>query len=123
MNFIEKLGYGGITTVIGLIIVFSGLIIIVLCLYLMSSVFKSIDRKKAEKAAQPAPAVPEPEEAPAPEAEAPSEETNDDELIAVLAAAVAAFCAQSGTQDVRIKSVRRVSSWKNVARSEQILKL
>ena len=64
-----------------------------------------------------------PEAAPAPEVEAPAEEANDDELIAVIAAAVATFCAQSGTQDVRIKSVRRVSSWKNVARSEQILKL
>ena len=123
MNLLEKLGYGGITTVIGLIIVFVGLIIIVLALYLMSSVFKRIDRKKAEKAAQAAPAAPEPEAAPAPAVEAPAEEANDDELIAVIAAAVVAFCAQSGTQDVRIKSVRRVSSWKNVARSEQILKL
>ena len=123
MNLLEKLGYGGITTVIGLIIVFVGLIIIVLALYLMSSVFKRIDRKKAEKAAQAAPAAPEPEAAPAPAVEAPTEEANDDELIAVIAAAVATFCAQSGTQDVRIKSVRRVSSWKNVARSEQILKL
>ncbi len=123
MNLLEKLGYGGITTVIGLIIVFVGLIIIVLSLYLMSSVFKRIDRKKAEKAAKAEPAAPEPEAAPAPAVEAPAEEANDDELITVIAAAVAAFCAQSGTQDVRIKSVRRVSSWKNVARSEQILKL
>ena len=63
--------------------------------------------------------------APAPAA-APAEETvteevtDDSELIAVIAAAIAAF---DGTgKKIAVKAVRRISGWKNAARTEQIFK-
>ena len=122
MSILDKLGYGGITTVIGLLIVFTGLAIIIGCLYAMAGVFKAIDKKKVEKleaekkAAEAAAAQNVVSE---PEAE---EKVNDDELIAVIAAAIAAY--DFGGKKVAIKSVRRVnaSGWKNAARNEQIYK-
>ena len=50
MSILGKIGYGGITTVIGLIIVFTGLIIIIACLYAMAAIFKKINSNKARKA-------------------------------------------------------------------------
>ena len=120
MSILGKIGYGGITTVIGLIIVFTGLIIIIACLYAMAAIFKKINRNRARKAealkaAEPQPAQP---EAPA-QAEEPKQE-DESELIAVIAAAIAAF--DFGSRPVRIKSIRRVNGWKNAARTEQVYK-
>lgn len=121
MSIWDKIGYGGITAVIGIIIVFTGLLIIIGCLVLMSKAFKAAEKckqKKAEKAAAQTPAP-----APAPVAEVavePEEVTDDSELIAVIAAAIAAF--DFGGKSVAIKSVRRVNGWKNAARSEQVYK-
>lgn len=124
MNFLDKLGYGGITAVIGMLIVFTGLAIIIGALYLMAAIFRKIDKKKAEaaaaaKAAVEAEAVPAPAAAPAEEM-VTEEVTDDSELIAVIAAAIAAF---DGTgKKIAVKAVRRISGWKNAARTEQIYK-
>ena len=121
MSFLDKLGYGGKAMVIGLLIVFTGLIIIILCLKLMAAIFNGIQKKKAKKAEQeriaaekaaPAETIAEPEP------EAP--EGDDTELIAVISAAVAAFLGSAAP--VKIKSVKRVNGWKNAARTEQIFK-
>ncbi len=128
MSFLDKRGYGGKAMVIGLLIVFTGLIIIILCLKLMAAIFSGIEKKKAkkaeaerkaaeraaEKAAQAAPV----KEVAEPEPEAP--EGDETEIIAVISAAVAAFMG-SGVP-VKIKSVKRVNGWKNAARTEQIFK-
>ncbi|MBO7385756.1 MAG: OadG family protein [Clostridia bacterium] len=128
MSFLDKLGYGGKAMVIGLLIVFTGLIIIILSLKLMAAIFNGIQKKKAKKAEQEriaaekaarkteqaAPA----EQIAEPEPEAP--EGDDMELIAVISAAVAAFMGSAAP--VRIKSVKRVNGWKNAARTEQIFK-
>ncbi|MBQ9409651.1 MAG: OadG family protein [Clostridia bacterium] len=123
MNFIEKLGYGGTATVIGLLIVFAGLTIIIASLNVMAAVFKMIENRKAAKLAAAAPKAEEP--APAVPA-APVVETEDvqdeSELIAVIAAAIAAFDFGNGAKPVRIKSVKRVSGWKSAARTEQLYK-
>ena len=121
MSILDKLGYGGITAVIGMLIVFFGLVIIIGCLYLMAGIFKSLDNnKKAAAAAEAAKAAPVEEPALAPVQEEETEEVNDDELIAVIAAAIAAF--DFGGKSVAIKSVRRVSGWKSAARTEQVYK-
>lgn len=114
MSVLEKLGYGGIVTVIGMVIVFVGLIILVFCVKAMGGIFKSIDQKK-EAEAQPAPSV---QPAPAPVPAATGESVSDPQLIAVIAAALAAF-DDSGKRLV-IRKVRRVNGWKDAARSEQI---
>ena len=119
-NFLSTLGYGGTVAIIGLCIVFVGLSILILCVWLMARVFDSINAKKdaAEKAAAakaaPAPA---PVAAPAP---APVEEpvVDDAELIAVISAAIAAFDNSGKTLVVR--KVRRVSAWNRSSREEQV---
>ena len=128
MSFLDKLGYGGKAMVIGLLIVFTGLIIIILCLKLMAAIFNGIQKKKAkkaeaerkaaEKAAQKAAQAAPVQEIAEPEPEAP--EWDDLELIAVISAAVAAFIGSGAP--VKIKSVKRVNGWKNAARAEQVLK-
>ena len=128
MSFLDKLGYGGKAMVIGLLIVFTGLIIIILCLKLMAAIFNGIQKKKAkkaeaeriaaEKAAQKAAQAAPVQQIAEPEPEAP--EGDDMELIAVISAAVAAFMGSAAP--VKIKSVKRVNGWKNAARTEQIFK-
>ncbi|MBQ3669685.1 MAG: OadG family protein [Clostridia bacterium] len=123
MNWLEKLGYGGTATVIGLLIVFAGLTIIIVSLKIMAAVFKMVENRKAAKLAAQAPKA----EAPVPAAEpataeVPVEVTDDNELIAVIAAAIAAFDFGNGNKPVKIKSIKRVSGWKSAARTEQLYK-
>ena len=120
MNILRSLGYGGKMMVIGMLVVFFGLAILILLISLMSAIFKKINKSKAEKAAAaaaaaaPAP-VPEIEE----EADAAEADTvTDPQLIAVIAAAIAAF-DQSG-KNLVVRKVRRAPGWKGSARQEQI---
>lgn len=116
----NALGYGGIVAVIGMLIVFFGLIILICCIWLMGKFFQAVANKKVEKPAEPAPAA----AAPAPIAEAPAAAdegiVDDAQLIAVIAAAIAAF-DQSGKRLV-VRKVRRVNGWNNAARREQVYK-
>lgn len=91
----EALSVGGLTTFIGLLIVFSVLVILMLVLYLFKVIFyKGHDEAKP---AVKAPEVP----------QAVEIETDEDELIAVLTAAVAASLKTS-TYNLHIKSYRRI---------------
>lgn len=131
MSFLEivqkslsRLGYGGITAVIGILIVFVGLTIIIFSLVIMAKLFQAFEKRKAEKAqrAAAAEAAASAEAVPAEvqEEETESETVEDGELIAVIAAAIAAFDFDG--KPVAIKSVRRVNGWKNAARNEQVFK-
>ena len=124
-EFLSNLGYGATTAVIGIAVVFVGLILIILSIYGISAILNIGKNKKKEEAA----AAPISEPAPAPVVEsAPAEEaaeeivpvTDDNELIAVIAAAIAAM--DGGSKPLVIRSVRRVNGWKNAARAEQVLK-
>ncbi len=114
----EALSTGGITTLIGLAIVFGVLVIlmIVLCL------FKVFFYKEPAKKAAPVAAPVEPA-APAPAAEAEEDVEDEEELIAVLTAAVAASLNTS-TYNLQIKSYRRVPNkrpaWNNAGLRETI---
>ena len=121
MNIMNALGYGGIVAVIGMLIVFAGLTILIVILSLMGKVFQAADSKKAAKPAAAAPAPV--EAAPAPAAPAPvvEEEVVDDaQLIAVIAAAIAAF--DNSGKSLVVRKVRRVNGWNNAARREQVYK-
>ena len=127
MSISAILAYGGQVTAIGLLIVFTGLFIIIGCIDLMSALFKmggkaaeNRARRKAERAA--AKAEPAPVETPAPVQEVVSAPEQDDlvtdpQLIAVIAAAIAA--TDSGRTLV-VRSVRRASGWKRAAREEAV---
>ena len=119
----NALAYGGITAVIGMLIVFAGLIILIGAVKIMGWVFARITASKEAKvkaaaeaaaraAAQAAPVV---ESEPEPVAE---EVTDDSELIAVIAAALAAYT--DSDKQLVVRKVRRVSGWNRTARAEQV---
>ena len=94
----DALSTGGMTTVVGLGIVFAVLVILMIVLYLFKLIFYKEPKKLVTK---------EPE-APKEATEVKSEATEDeDELIAILTAAVAASLNTS-TYNLQIKSYRRV---------------
>lgn len=119
-KLLSNLGYGAVVAVIGLAVVFLGLVLIIASIYAISWVLKKLTGEKKEKA-------PKAEEAPAP-VSAPAAEpvveeiavTDDNELIAVITAAIAAM--DGGNKNFVVRSVRRVSGWKNAARAEQVYK-
>lgn len=136
-ELLGNLGYGAIVAVIGILFVFIGLILIICAIYAISGLLKKIEKagekrreRKAEKAAAKEiekAAEPVVEAVPAPQpasvegiAQETEEVTDDNELIAVIAAAIAAM--DGGSKPFVIRSVRRVAGWKNAARAEQILK-
>ena len=128
MNILGKIVYGLQVAAIGLVVVFLGLAILIAFITLMAQVFKAIDGKKADKAAEAkraeeaaraaeaakaaaAPAAVEPE----PVAE---DVTDDGALIAVIAAAIAAFT--DSDKQLVVRRVRRVSGWNRAGRTEQV---
>ena len=129
MSVGAKLIYGAQVTAIGLVVVFLGLAILIGFITLMAQVFKAIDASKNEKAkalaaaqAAEAAAAAKAAAAQAPKAVEPEpvveEVTDDAELIAVIAAAIAAF-TDSDKQRV-VRRVRRVSGWNRAGRAEQV---
>ena len=119
MNTMNPVAYGLIVAVIGIAVVFVMLTILIAFVWALGKLIqKLVNRAEAKKAAAAAAAAP----APAPVVEAPVVEeapaVDDAELIAVIAAAIAAF-DNSGKRLV-VRKVRRVPGWKDAARSEQI---
>ena len=123
----SKILYGLQVTAIGLVVVFMGLAILIGFITLMAQVFKAIDGKKAARlkaeeaaaafaAAAAAKAAPAP--APVVEPEPVAEEVDDAQLIAVIAAAIAAYT--DGNKQLVVRKVRRVSGWNRASRAEQV---
>lgn len=100
-------GSVGILTITGILVVFLILAILIFFFWLMGTIFKAVDKSKAEKkaaaeaekAAIPAPVV---------ETAAVEEEEADDEeeIVAVISAAIAAYAEAEGTA-YTIKSISR----------------
>ncbi len=132
-DFMATLGnaltYGGMVTVIGLLVVFTGLALLIVVLMLMAQFFKAFGksqqkraeakqaRREAKKPAEEKPAV-----APAAPVETvEAEEVVDDtELIAVIAAAIAAY--EPDGKKLVVRRVRRVGGWNRAAREEQAVR-
>lgn len=115
MKILDALGYGGIVAVIGMLIVFVGLTILILCISAMGAIFKHRDQKKKSEPKAVTEAAPAPAAAPVVES---VQEITDPQLIAVISAALAAF-DQSGKRLV-VRKVRRVPAWNSAARAEQV---
>lgn len=98
----------GIITITGLLVVFLILGILIFLFWGMGLIFKTIDKKKLQKAeAAKAAAVSSAPAAPVVIDEADEEEySDDDEIIAVISAAVAAYSEQDG-KAYEIRSIRR----------------
>ena len=121
MSILDKLGFAFLVMLIGMLIVFFGLVILICLIKLMSIVVGALTGKKKEKAA-PAPA---PVVVPEPVAEAAAEETGleSDELIAVITAALSAF-NKDGNKTLVVRSVRRAAAktpaWAKAGRADQL---
>jgi Na+-transporting methylmalonyl-CoA/oxaloacetate decarboxylase gamma subunit len=104
----EKMSKAGLNTIISISIVFCVLILISL-LIACFNIFPYLEKKKAEKARAAAPALEPKEPAATPAvsaAPAAASATDDTELIAVIAAAIAAGTGTS-TSDFVVRSIRR----------------
>ena len=111
----SKLFLGLSTTVIGMLVVFTGLVILILCIYGMTTITGRLKKAAAPKEASapaPLPAQEEPE----------TEEEDDGALIAVLSAAIAAVWQDESTGFVvrRVKRIQNSTARARAARDEQI---
>ncbi len=118
---IAKLQYGLSVAFVGLATVFVGLIILIGLIKVLEKVMGGMNKKQT---AAPAPAPAPAPVAPVVEAEP---EVDDGELIAVIAAAVAAAMEAAGESEEPkgfvVRSIRRVNNapaWNRAGREEQI---
>ena len=127
MNNMNPVAYGLITAIIGIAVVFAMLTILIAFVWFMgkliSGMVNSREARAKAKAAAAAVPAPAPAPAPAPVVEAPAVEesvVDDAQLIAVIAAAIAAF--DNSGKNLVVRKVRRVNGWNNAARREQVYK-
>ena len=114
----NALTYGGMVTIIGLLVVFFGLALLIVILMGMAEIFKAIDKRGQSKQQAAQPVAPAPAPAPVPEVAEEEEVVDDTELIAVIAAAIAAY--EPDGKKLVVRRVRRVGGWNRAAREEQI---
>ena len=125
MSVFGKIIYGLQVTAIGLVVVFLGLTILICAVTIMGKFMEKATAKKeakaraeAEAAARAAAAAaPAPVQAAEPEP-VMEDVTDDSELIAVIAAAIAAF--DNSGKSLVVRRVRRVTGWNRAARAEQV---
>ena len=103
-------------TIIGLLVVFFGLALLIVILMGMAEIFKAIDKRGQNRRQAAQPVAPAP--APVPEVAEEEEVVDDTELIAVIAAAIAAY--EPDGKKLVVRRVRRVGGWNRAAREEQI---
>ena len=125
MSVFGKIIYGLQVAAIGLVVVFLGLTILICAVTVLGKLMENAAAKKeakvraeAEAAARAAAAAaPAPVQAAGPEPVV-EDVTDDSELIAVIAAAIAAF--DNSGKSLVVRRVRRVSGWNRAARAEQV---
>ncbi|MBO2516679.1 MAG: hypothetical protein CW338_05270 [Clostridiales bacterium] len=118
MSFGDKFVLGLSTMAIGMLVVFSGLVILIFCIWVMGKVNA---RKKAARAPKTVQEVP----APVPQIEETvrnEQDVTDDSLIAAITAAVACVWDKEDTGFVvrRIRRYPAQPSWQSAARDEQM---
>jgi len=115
----DKLMLGLSTTGVGMLVVFFGLVILIVCIYGMTSITGREKKQKKQVAPAPVPAPAAPVEEPAVE-----EEADDLSVIAAITAAIAAVWQEEGNNTgFVVRRVRRVQSSTaraRAARDEQI---
>lgn len=99
--------YVGAVVISGLAIVFAALIILILLVWIMGKIFDKLNAKKSDGNAKKAPAAESSKPAPVNISAAPAADADDEsEVLAVIAAAVAAMSEEYGTP-LRIHSIKR----------------
>ena len=124
MNNMSPVAYGLVTAIIGMLVVFAMLTILIAFVWFMGKLISGmVNSREAKAAAKAAAAAAAAAPAPAPVVEAPVVEepaVDDAQLIAVIAAAIAAF--DNSGKNLVVRKVRRVNGWNNAARREQVYK-
>lgn len=115
----EALSTGLLTTIVGMVIVFAILVLLTFCMYgLKLFAGKGPEAEAASKPAPPPPVETEPVSPPVPEVK-----QDDGAIIAVIAAAIAAYTGNR-VSDIKVSSIRRVASvetgWAAQARRDLI---
>ena len=119
MNNMNPVAYGLITAIIGMLVVFAMLTILIAFVWFMGKLISGmVNSREAKAAAKAAAAAAAAAPAPAPVVEEPV--VDDAQLIAVIAAAIAAF--DNSGKNLVVRKVRRVNGWNNAARREQVYK-
>ena len=123
MSVFGKIIYGLQVAAIGLVVVFLGLTILICAVTILGKLMENAAAKKEAKARAEAEAAAAAAPAPAPVQAAEPEPvmedvTDDSELIAVIAAAIAAF--DNSGKSLVVRKVRRVTGWNRAARAEQV---
>lgn len=121
-------GSVGILTITGIMVVFLILAILIFFFWLMGTIFKAIDKSKAEKKAAAAEAEKAKTAAePVVQAEVVEEKEvdNDEEIVAVISAAIAAYAEAEGTAYTiksisRHKNARARSAWSMAGLSDNM---
>lgn len=129
MNLFEALGTGGETAVIGMGIVFGVLVILFIVLYLFKLIFyrQAMTEEKPKEIMEPGSVIEEIAEETVPELASGaieiSDEEDDEQLIAVITAAIAA-ALNTSTYKLNIRSIRRTgtsrSAWNRAGLNETI---
>ena len=112
MEMQMEMSYVVAVVITGLVVVFLGLVLLIAFISLIGMLFKKLEEKKkaAAKADIPAPKPqPKMQVQPANKPVPAASNENDDEIIAVISAAVAMMSASEG-KNYRVRSVRAVSS-------------
>lgn len=102
--------YVGAVVISGLAIVFAALIILIFLVWIMGKIFDKLNAKKSDGNTKKAPAPENSKPAPANISAAPAAD-DESEVIAVIAAAVAAMSEESGVP-LRIHSIKRSTGTK-----------
>ena len=110
MGMQMEMSYVIAVVITGLVVVFLGLVLLIAFISIIGAIFKKLNQKGTApaKANAPAAARPVPKIVSQPVAVAASD-TDNDEIIAVISAAVAMMSAAEG-KNYRVRSVRAVSS-------------
>ncbi|MCH5196534.1 MAG: OadG family protein [Oscillospiraceae bacterium] len=111
----------GIIALTGILVVFLILAILIFMFWLLGAIFKAVDRSKNAKAEENARQNAEAVAKPAVESVSAVEEdySNDEELVAVISAAIAAYTEQSFTvKSIRKHNPRTRSAWSTAGISE-----
>lgn len=103
----------GIIALTGILVVFLILAILIFMFWLLGTIFKAVDKAKNAKAEEKKTVVEAAETKPEPEPAVEEDYSSDEEIVAVISAAIAAYTEQSFT----IKSIRKHNKHNPRARS------
>ncbi|MBQ6951672.1 MAG: OadG family protein [Clostridia bacterium] len=119
---LENLSLGLSTTAVGMLVVFAGLVILIACISIMGMLNKNSGTRKKSAAPKAAPPPPAKVDAPPAVVALPAQQESDEQLIAVITAAIAAVWQgeQSGFVVRRVRRTDGMSARARAAREEQI---